>query len=438
MRRPPFSIVIVLALILGLSGVPLPEDPTPDEAHTPLTSVSKRGKYVFASTPDGLFRAPLETKKWERLKTPPGMPPGGDFAGQPGPESLVFYVSHKSQPDTKPRPGARHGLYLSRDDGSTWDLVSERDDIGPAVYLPDGGLFAITGYDDPLNGGDHLLRSSDLGKTWREIPGNWGVNLLGIGPDPYHPGLVRLHGWALRGYTIFAEDANYQWKTVMSQTIVPGRRPSSEFFERESSSTNRLYLHYATLSNYFGYDFDIATSVHAFEVAPLKSKYEFAHDAKVVVPIRVVFRYDPDTLWPGSREVAAEGRPLPKSSEPTEKLADQPGGIAFWGLRVETRDDQDEKYPPGFDNNTISGVEMRDGKPVPNKSQPPPVKYQAFNLSPSTPYEREIDLGRIHDFSKAGEYRVQLIYNSGGQPEDGQDVWGGCFISPVFTIIIKE
>jgi hypothetical protein len=97
MRRPARSIVSALTVVSCLSGSPAPAtEPTPDEANTPLTAVSRREAYVFASTPDGLFRAPLETKRRERLKTPPEMPPDGTFAAQPGRSPLVIYVALSS------------------------------------------------------------------------------------------------------------------------------------------------------------------------------------------------------------------------------------------------------------------------------------------------------------------------------------------------------
>jgi hypothetical protein len=151
------SIIGALAFVMGLFGsLSMAEEPAGDEAHTPLTSVSKRETFVFASTPDGVYRAPLATKRWERLKTPPEMPPNGTFAKQPGRSPMVIYVAMKSQLDRKPRPGSRYGLYLSRDDGSTWELISERDDYGATLLLPNGVLYAVTG-DDGFNHGSHLF-----------------------------------------------------------------------------------------------------------------------------------------------------------------------------------------------------------------------------------------------------------------------------------------
>ena len=114
-----------------------------------------------------------------------------------------------------------------------------------------------------------------------------------------------------------------------------------------------------------------------------------------MVPVRVVFHYDPDTVWEDRRRPAADARPLPKPEPPAEKFADQPGGIDFWGLRVETAEEQIQKYPEGRRMVTLTVGTSPDGKAVSNRSQPPVVKYKVFNLSPSSPYEREIDLGKL-------------------------------------------
>jgi hypothetical protein len=438
MSRPAHSVVNALTVVSCLSGsLAIATELTPDEANTPLTAVSKRGPYVFASTPDGLFRAPLETKRWERLKTPPEMPPNGTFAVQPGGSPLVIYVALWSKFDHQTRRGSRYGLYLSHDNGATWELVSERDDFGATLLHPSGALFAVTGADG-VNQGDRLLRSPDLGKTWRDITGTARAQFMGLEPDPNHPGLVRIHAWAIRTFMLVAADENYRWKTIRGTVRAAGRRPSIEFFKRESSSSTTLYLYPATLSNYFKYDFGNRKDAQALEVVPLKTRFEFARGARAVVPVRVVFHFDPDAALAHWRKSAAEGRPYPKPTPPTVKFADQPGGADFWGLRVESSDDQVESYPTGRVGVTTTVTTTSDGKTVTSTHQPAAVKYRVVDLSPSSPYEREIDLGRLSNFSKPGEYRVQILYGSGGHPDREKGEWGGSFTSPVFTVVIRE
>ena len=159
----------VLTLILPVPFL-VAAEPTHTEAHTQLTAVTRREAYVFASTIDGLFRAPLATKRWERLKTPPEMPLNGTFAKLPEKSPLVIYIVYRDRDDKAPRGDLRYGLYLSRDNGTNWELISERDDFGETLLLPNGILFAVTGR-DRSNTGNRLLRSPDMGKTWRDITG---------------------------------------------------------------------------------------------------------------------------------------------------------------------------------------------------------------------------------------------------------------------------
>jgi hypothetical protein len=440
MRRPARSIVYALILVSSLSGLlAVAAEPTPDEANTPLTAVSMRESYVFASTPDGLFRAPLATKRWERLKIPPEMPLNGIFALQPGRSPLVIYVAHRLRSGPRPRPGSSHGLYLSRDDGLTWQLLAGRDDFGATLLLPDGVLFAVAGVNS-LGESEYVLRSADLGKTWRDITGNEHSMFSYLDPDPVHSGLVRIHGWDDRGgIMLVADDENYRWRRVRKETYTDGRRLGGEFFDRGSSSTNGFYLFRATLSNYFRYDFGNQKHIQALEVVPDKMRFEFARSAPVVVPVRVVFHYDPEIESADRRKAKSEGHPLPKPTPPAERFADQPGGTDFWGLRVESRFGRSEKYPV-----TIYEVVKRTvtktakGESVSQTSRPVAGNCQSFDLSPSRPYEREIDLGRLANFSRPGEYRVQLIYDRVRRPEGERSVWNGVFTSPVFTINIRE
>ncbi len=79
--------------------------------------------------------------------------------------------------------------------------------------------------------------------------------------------------------------------------------------------------------------------------------------------------------------------------------------------------------------------------PLPHYSsirpRPPAAKYQVFNLGPASPYERKIDLDRLADLSKPGEYLVQIIYSNAGQAEEDETVWDGFVTNPVFTVVIR-
>lgn len=426
MGRPARAIASLLILGSSLSGASaVAEEPTPVEARAWLTAVSRREAYVYASTPDGLFRASLAARRWEKLKTPPEMPLNGAFASQPRLSPLIIYIVHRSRPEPQPRPGMRYGLYLSKDDGATWEHVTERDDFGVVLHHPSGALFAATGADD-LNGGSHILRSPDMGKTWREITGTASGQFEGIEPDPDHPGLVRIHSTAGRAHLFEAEDESYRWKIITDSKALADRRRAADFFRRDSSTTNRFSMYPATLANYFGYDFGNQQYVHALEVAPLQSRYEFARGARVTVPVRMVYLAD-----------AVEGRPAAEPDPFVERIADQPGELDFWGIRVKSPDARFEKLPPSRYTVIVDEPSTNDGKPVTVRPRPPAAKYQVFSLSPSSPYERTIDLDRLADFSKPGEYLVQIIYSNAGQAEEDETIWDGYFTSPVFTIVIR-
>ena len=133
----------------------------------------------------------------------------------------------------------------------------------------------MTGADE-FNGGDHVVRSTDMGKTWHDITNNAGGSFKGLTPDPDHPGLVRIHAYSLRPYTLVADDENYRWRTVRDNVRPAGRRPRDAFFARDASSSTTFYLYQATLANYFRYDFGNATSDHAIEAVAAGTRFEFA------------------------------------------------------------------------------------------------------------------------------------------------------------------
>lgn len=160
------------------------------------------------------------------------------------------------------------------------------------------------------------------------------------------------------------------------------------------------------------------------EIVPEQTHFEFTHGEPVVVPVRVVFLHDLAAAQARWKRSKAEGNDHPMPTPPSRKFAVQPDGADFWGIRVETPDTQFER--PSF---ALQSSGSRKRKPIP---------YQIVKLSPSAPYARAIDLGRLGDFSEPGEYRVQLLYNSGGNPDRKKGEWDGGFTSPVFTVVVRE
>lgn len=178
--------------------------------------------------------------------------------------------------------------------------------------------------------------------------------------------------------------------------------------------------------------------VNALEIVPRETGYEFARGARVAVMVRVGFHDDPDTVLPDWGEAASKTGAGSKLPTPTESFADQPDETVFWGLRVESVHGQTERYPASQRYMTTTVEVPADGKPEPSTPRPAPAKYRVFDLSPSSHYQRAIDLGRLSDFSQPGEYRVQILYDSGGNAEGDERVWDGSLTSPVFTVVIKK
>ena len=119
--------------------------PTREELQTGLRSVCVKPDNVFAANRSGLYRADQEHRAWERLDVPAQMPPGGQFARLPdGSDLLIYTVSEFDQYNVPRRDAYRFGIYLSRDSGDSWELISERDDYGPVLLHEDGTLYAIT------------------------------------------------------------------------------------------------------------------------------------------------------------------------------------------------------------------------------------------------------------------------------------------------------
>ena len=81
--------------------------------------------------------------------------------------------------------------------------------------------------------------------------------------------------------------------------------------------------------------------------------------------------------------------------------------------------------------------DTKNGKNATKLNLPDPATYKTFKLTPTSPYERNLELNRFADFSEPGDYRVQILYDSASYPDGLERVWDGRFTSPVFTIVIR-
>ena len=291
---------------------------------------------LFAANRAGVFRATLATKRWVKLTTPPEMPPGGMFAREPEDSSQVYYISSRQLQGWRPPVGPeKFGLYLSRDDGSTWTRVSDVDDYGPVLLLPNGTLFAVTN-PSSSNAPARVHRSTDQGKTWKDITGKSFGMISGLFPDPDHPGQVCLNVSGMRAIVQQADDENYQWRISGVRDRQAGPWSGTEEFPRDYATFTTLYMLHASLSIYFDHDFENRVSLPAFDIQLRDGPYEFRRGERVEVPIRVVFRQNERAVIAEWKRRTANGPPQAKPTISTERrdFVDRPDDTSHWSIRV--------------------------------------------------------------------------------------------------------
>ena len=194
-------------------------EPSELEKNLHIHSLHTNNLYVFAINHEGMFRANLKSKVWEKLTLPEPISPHGWFGATPRDSHDVLYVTQ----DLHNYPGDyTHGIYLSRDAGMTWRLLSNEHPYDAAILLNNGKLY--TCYTPWLDfeidrkrqnpKSSDVLMSEDLGKTWRSIYNNAGGIVANIEPDPDNPNLIRLETSTLMPYLWAAKDEQYEWEHI--------------------------------------------------------------------------------------------------------------------------------------------------------------------------------------------------------------------------------
>jgi hypothetical protein len=438
---------LVISLSVAVSALlAATAEPSQEEADLPLTSVVRRHAAVFASNEAGLFRADLTTKQWRRLTLPEGMPNGGGFARLPEDSPLMLYaVANPSSIEAK-KPNAgqieknkarKFSFYLSKTDGQTWDLISEKEDFEEVLLLPNGSLFAAKTIATATSPGTvewtgRVFMSKDLGKSWRDISGVGFTAHPHLSPDPDHPGLVCIRNdpWVKRPTVTYAEDEQFNWISVKDHDW----RPKAEFFLR--SSMMKEYLQ-ATLNNYFLYDFGSTPFAPAFDISVAQSRFEVEAGQAVSVPITIVFREDFARRLRDWKQSTTKGQAAPRPTPVSFQFPDQKVGLDCWKLRLEHNGrratmPQDNEDPFGSATDD-KGAKRMDIKEKPAKDD----DWKSIEVSASRPYQRTLALSKLYDFSDPGEYRVQLEYDNLDLDLGHPIVWRGCFTSPVFTVVVK-
>jgi hypothetical protein len=275
--------VFVLCLLHGI--LPAQSEGT-DDWNAPLVSLHTSGSYVFASNRVGIFRAELETRQWQQLSLPSGVPLGGKFGDVPEGSEILLYIASRSF--GSPVGENNYGLYLSPDAGATWSLISKDGRYGAAILLPNGSLFAAKsmGSFSQIRSSVHV--SKDMGRSWRDITGKTGY-VGAIFPDPDHPGQICLR---VESRVLQADDEQYHWKSMHRREWHPEHAQTTRFFSRSFSTQTSLYVLQATLNNYFHYEFANRASIPALDLKTDASRISVTQGQPVLVPITIRFLQD--------------------------------------------------------------------------------------------------------------------------------------------------
>lgn len=359
-----------------------------------LTAVWQGSDYVLATTSNGLFRASLADKKWARLNPPPEMGITGTFGRVPTNANFVLFIATT---DITNKSG---GIYISRDQGTSWHLISKEFKFRTAYAHEDGTIYASAmkaGTWSPS--ANQVLMSTNMGKTWCDLfAGIQGLDIYKIFSDPDHTNLVCLYGSGIRGYILQAADERYEWKWIAAFNWKRYEPNDERFFRRVYSTQSVLYNYCATLKNYFNYDFDGEVQISAFCLIPLQTPYHFR--LKGPKPIRPKIAFLP--------------------SDTKVKLVDCSYGNDLWELRIKTPDGQ---YLTG--KRGLEPDKLRERK-----------DFRVIEVAAESPYERTIDLDGMFEFTKPGKYLLQLIYYSSRTANRDLGEWPGSFSSKPFEAVI--
>lgn len=368
-----------------------------------LNAVFDAGAYVLAITEKTLYRANAQERVWTRLRPPAEMPLDGTFTRSPKDTNAVYFTAASGGTNQTP------GIYHSEDRGSSWRLLSKEHRF-TSVFVHDGGeLFALAARNDSFMA-DGVFTSKDNGRSWRDLSaGVRGLHLLHVFPDPKHTNLICLVGNGIRNYVLHAEDERYQWTWTREWEFWPKHPDEPRFFAGRYSTTWALYMHFATLGNYFDYDFDGRRETCAFRLVTDKTTYRFGKGEPVQIQATI-------RLYPEHLKV---------------KLVDLPVSQAVWGAKLKT---PDTNYVSRFPSVSQGATEATSPK---NGAFRTSGDFRTFELTSDTPYRRVIGLDRLHRFDQPGTYKVQLIYDSIRVADRELGEWPGVFVSTPFEVEIR-
>lgn len=420
------ALVVAASLCAGCSDSIAAPDTSPfidAEKQAPFFAVTRAGNYIVAANANGLYRARISNRKWERVEHPRKMAPRGYLATSQANSNLVFFCNYED------------GLYGSSDSGATWKSLSKEHNFQFVYPHQDGKIYAII-----VKGLEHSAATSETnqsasrdtvrwrimvsdngGRGWRDISANIasGMMLESIFPDPASSRRVCLRGSGVRAYVLQAADDNYsKWDAIKAWEWRKNERSDDEFLSGGYATSTTYYRVLPNLANYFNYDFAETLEFPAFQMELLTTNFAFSPHDNVRIPVRIRFLQMGEIV----------------------KLSDIADGEQFW--RIKCIDPAGDRVVASGETNKFRSTEEFEASKEKYRKQP---DFKVVDLTSEQPYNREVILSKMIYFSKTGTYRIRLSYDSTAwgwnQGTNGQstrsDVWGGYFTTRIFTVTIK-
>ncbi len=369
-----------------------------------IQSLLIRQDEIWASCPKGLFRASKTEKKWLPIAIEERVPPNGFFVAMPANSSSVFYYAPKWIGWKMPNSSTKtFGIYRCNAQGKNWELLSDKYDFRDVYVHEDGTIYTIVEIREKRDGKtviyNRIFMSADSCKNWKDISNGLGPgeDLIRIFQDPDHKDLVCLYANCIRGYVLQADSKAYQWKSIVEWDWWKKQLTDDVYLSPSYSTGSTLYMHCATLENYFDFPFGDRREVPSFQIVT-DGKFNFARHERIVIPVEIQFMDNFGT---------------------TVTILDLEGGTAFWGLH---------RILPDGNRERVAAKR--------NATRQSPG-FKSIVLDKTHPYKRSLDLSALADFSKPGVYRVQLMYEDGWLAIREKGEWVGSFSSRTFEINIQ-
>ena len=341
-------------------------------------------------TAQGFYRVSPSLPKWQALKVPETMPPGGRFTGATNAGADIYYWIPVATPDESSH------VHRSAAGTGPWEPVTVPAGLHVLMAL-DRALFAVTApYRSSGTPSERILRSTDHGRTWEEPTPNLppAGQLRALFPDPDHTGRVCAHADGLRALVLQTTDAGDAWQMFRGSEWDRRHPDTARFFAERYSSSTQIPMIQATLGNYFNLAFGDAIILPDLRLS-VEAPRTFRLGTSMVVTVELALR--------------SEAR--------TATLVDAPEADACWGVKWIGPD----------------GTPMSTGPKAPAPGTRP-ATATPWRLAPGTPYRRTLDLQQLATFRQPGRHRVQVVYSSFYRADRKKGQWPVEVSGPVMEL----